>query len=457
MADKQITKSRILVIDDEREHAEVMSEALSRLGHKCDVSYSLGDARARMERRPYDVIVTDLVMEGRRDGLEILEAAKQQNPMPPVLLVTAHADIPTCKEALNRGAYDYIEKPLDLEYFRAQVNRAAERAALEKQNRALQEQLIESAGFEGVIGTSAAMRQIVQTARQVAPSDIPVLITGESGTGKELIARAIHNNSRRRKSRLVTLNCAGLSESILEDELFGHVKGAFTGAQSEREGRFEHADGGTLFMDEIGDMPAAMQAKLLRVLENGEVVRLGSNEPIQVDVRFISATNRNLDAMVADRQFREDLYFRIKGVTLHLPPLRERREDIPLLIHYFINQFNAKYDRHVEEIDPDAQQILMSHPWPGNVRQLRNTIENMVVLSQGSRLTPDTLPADIRPRTATGAGGMNNLVGISIEQAEKELIRNTLKMVNGNREQAAKILGIGERTLYRKIKEYELS
>ncbi len=456
MADSQTHKSQFFVVDDELELAEVMCEALARLGHKCDVGYSLDEARTKLERRQYDVVVTDLVMEGRRDGLAVLEAAKEQNPPPPVLLVTAHADIPTCKEALNQGAYDYIEKPLDLEYFRTQVNRAAERAALEKQNRALQEQLIDHSGFAGIIGTSPGIRQVVDTARQVAPSDIPVLITGESGTGKELIARAIHNHSRRRKHRLVILNCAGLSESILEDELFGHVKGAFTGAQSDREGRFEHADRGTLFMDEIGDMPNAMQAKLLRVLENGEVVRLGSNEPVQVDVRFISATNRNLEEMVAEKQFREDLYFRIKGVTLHLPPLRERREDIPLLIHHFISQFNEKYGKEIDEIDPEAQQLLMSFPWPGNVRQLRNTIENMVVLTSGNRLTVDSLPNDIRPRAAT-TGGMNNLVGISIEQAEKELIRNTLKMVNGNREQAAKILGIGERTLYRKIKEYELS
>src|SRR5438874_1710386 len=237
-------------------------------------------------------------------------------------------------------------------------------------------------GFEGIIGKSAAMQNVVRTARQVAQSDIPVLIEGESGTGKELIARAIHNNSRRRKNRLVALNCAGLSDSILEDELFGHVRGAYTGAQTEREGRFEHADGGTLFMDEIGDMPGAMQAKLLRVLENGEVVRLGSNEPVKVDVRLISATNRNLDEMVAEKQFREDLFFRIKGVTIHIPPLRERREDIPLLIHYFVQQLAEKYGKPIEGLKPEAQQSLMAYSWPGNVRQLRNVIENMAVMSE---------------------------------------------------------------------------
>ena len=459
MADSnEIKKSNILVVDDEREHAQVMCEALTRLGHKCDVTYNLAEAAGKLGRKEYDVVVTDLVMDGRRDGLEVMRTALAKQPPPPVVLVTAHADIPTCKQALHEGAYDFIEKPLDLDYFRAQVNRAAERAALQKQNQVLQEQLLDAANFEGIVGKSGAVQRVVQTARQVAASHIPVLIMGESGTGKELIARAIHNNSRRRKERLVALNCAGLSESILEDELFGHVRGAFTGANTEREGRFEHADGGTLFMDEIGDMPAAMQAKLLRVLENGEVVRLGSNEPIRVDVRLISATNRNLDEMVAEKRFREDLYFRIKGVTIVIPPLRERRDDIPLLIHYFMQNASERYGKETEGITADAQQALMSYAWPGNVRQLKNVIENMTVLSSGPKLGMEALPAEIRPAGAdVHLGGMNNLVGISIEQAEKELIRNTLKMVSGNREQAAKILGIGERTLYRKIKEYDLT
>jgi transcriptional regulator with PAS, ATPase and Fis domain len=320
--------------------------------------------------------------------------------------------------------------------------------------------LSDQPSFEGIVGKSAAMQKLLSTARQVAASDIPVLIMGESGTGKELVARAIHFNSKRRRNRLVTLNCAGLSESILEDELFGHVKGAFTGAQGEREGRFEHADGGTLFMDEIGDMPSPMQAKLLRVLENGEVVRLGSNEPIKVDVRLISATNRKLEEMVADKHFREDLFFRIKGVTLVLPPLRERREDIPLLIHYFLREFSEKYNKELEGVSPAAQQMLMSYSWPGNVRQLHTAIENMVVLSPGRILGTEGIPSEIRPlglpSPADATASTGNLVGISLEQAEKELIRNTLKMVDGNREQAAKILGIGERTLYRKIREYGL-
>src|SRR5215212_2128380 len=369
MSDSDIKKSNILVVDDEREHAQVMCEALTRLGHKCDVTYNRAEAEGKLNKREYDVVVTDLVMDGRRDGLEVMRTALGKTPPPPVVLVTAHADIPTCKQALHEGAHSFIEKPLDLDYFRAQVNRAAEKAALQKENQVLQAQVMEAAGFEGIVGKSGAMQKVVQTARQVANSDIPVLIMGESGTGKELIARAIHNSSKRRKERLVALNCAGLSESILEDELFGHIKGAFTGAQGEREGRFEHADGGTLFMDEIGDMPGAMQAKLLRVLENGEVVRLGSNDPIRVDVRLISATNCDLDEMVAEKKFREDLYFRIKGVTILIAPLRERREDIPLLTHFFMQYAAERYQKEIDGIEPEAQQILMGYHWPGNVRE----------------------------------------------------------------------------------------
>ncbi|HEX8914758.1 MAG TPA: sigma-54 dependent transcriptional regulator [Humisphaera sp.] len=464
MPDTEIHPATILVVDDERDHAQVMCEALQRQGHKCEAVYALGEARQKLARRRYDVVVTDLMMEGRKDGLEVLAEAKKQNPPPPVILVTAHGAIRTYKEAMGLGAFDFIEKPLDLEDFRAQVNRAATQASLQKQNQVLQERLTEvqgdRGGFEAIIGTSRAMQDVIRTARQVANSDIPVLILGENGTGKELVARGIHAASKRRKNRLVAMNCAGFNATILEDELFGHVKGAFTDARTDREGRFEHADGGTLFLDEIGDMPAEMQAKLLRTLENGEVVRLGSNDPIRVDVRIVSATNKDLEQMTAERQFREDLYYRLNGLSIHIPPLRERREDIPLLIHYFMQQSAEKLGRQVDGIEPEAQQLLMSYGWPGNVRQLRRAIERLVVLSPGPKLSVEALPPEIRPTGASPAdapvAGMSNLVGISLEQAEVELIRNTLKLTNGNREQAAKILGIGERTLYRKIKDYNL-
>ncbi len=452
------TKARILIVDDEREHAEVMTEALRRQGYRMTTTYSLAEARRALDNAKFDVVVTDLVMEGERDGLDLIRLAKGLTPPPPVILVTAHADIPTCKAALADGAYDYIEKPLDLDDFRAQVRRAAEKSELLKQNQILAAQVLEGGNFEGIIGRSQVMQQVLRLARQVAASDISVLITGESGTGKELIARAIHNNSNRRKNRLVAINSAGMPEGTLEDELFGHVRGAFTGANTERKGHFETANGGTIMLDEIGDMPIQMQAKLLRVLENGEIMRLGSSTPIRVDVRLITATNRDLTEMVADKTFREDLYFRIKGVEIHLPPLRERRDDIPLLVHYFLKRAAEKYNRDPDTVtlDPEAQQALMGYTWPGNIRELGRVIENVVVLAADGTIRRADLPPEISPRTATSAGGMSNLVGISMQQAELELIRNTLKMTEGNREKAAKILGIGERTLYRKIKEFGL-
>lgn len=460
MPDPTDTAARVLVVDDEADHADVMCEALDRLGHRCETANSLDEARRRLAKSDFDVVVTDLRMDGDRDGLTLLAETRRLDPPPPTVLVTAVNDVPTSKAALAAGAYDYIVKPLDLDEFRAVAGRAAAKAHAARQAAEVEAQALDDDNaFEGIVGRSAAIKQVIRTARQVAPSDLPVLILGESGTGKELVARAIHRHSKRRKARLVALNCAGLSESILEDELFGHVRGAYTGAQSSRAGRFEHADGGTLFMDEIGDMPAAMQAKLLRVLEGGEVVRLGSNDPIRVDVRLVSATNRDILGMVERREFREDLFFRIKGVTITLPPLRDRREDVPLLVHHFVKRSAERHGRAAPTVAPEALRLLTAYGWPGNVRQLKSTVDNLIVLTGGDTIAAADLPPEINPagRGAPDPGGMDNLVGISLEAAEKELIRNTLKLTDGNREQAAKQLGIGERTLYRKIKEYALS
>jgi DNA-binding NtrC family response regulator len=459
MPDPDFTKSSILVVDDEEEHAQVMCEALARVGHQCDVTHSLEEATHRLAKRRYDVIVTDLVMEGRHDGLELLKVATELEPSPPVILVTAHGDVPTAVKAMNEGAYSFIEKPLDLEYFRAQVNRAAEKAALQRQNQVLQEQLEFAGGFEGIVGNSGAMRQVVTDARRVAASEIPVLITGESGTGKELVARAIHNNSRRRRQRLVTMNCAGMPESILEDELFGHVRGAYTGAQGDREGRFEYADGGTLFMDEIGDMPGNMQAKLLRVLENGEVVRLGSNASIQVDVRLISATNKNLAEMVEQRHFREDLYFRIKGVEINIPPLRERREDIPLLAHHFLLKYRAKVGKPgVEGFTPPAMERLLAYQWPGNVRELENKVHHALVLAQGDRILPDVVHLDVGTPTRAPALDVSrpfrDLKRDVIEAFESEYARELLRRHAGNLAAAARQAGIDRKNLWSLVKKY---
>ncbi|MFP3938605.1 MAG: sigma-54-dependent transcriptional regulator [Phycisphaerae bacterium] len=457
MANSEEVTARILVVEDEEAHAEAIEEGLSRLGHECVVVYDGPSAIAKLKSEHFDVIVTDLVLGTEQDGLSVLQTAGENMPGSKVVLITAHSSVQTCRSALQQGAFDYIEKPLDIEELRTVVSRAVEHTAQRRVIRELKERLDEKFGFDNIVGRSREMLHTLDVVRRVAPTDLPVLLLGESGTGKELLANAIHHNSPRADGRFVAINCAGLSETLLEDELFGHVKGAYTGATSDRAGRFEHADGGTLFLDEIGDMSLAMQAKLLRVLENGEIVRVGSNDPLQVDVRVVSATNSDLSGKVRDKEFREDLYFRIKGTTIEIPPLRERREDIPLLIDNFIREANENHGTNVQGISPEARQVMVAYPWPGNVRQLRNTVENMVVLAGGDTLTVDDLPPEIHHRPADAAGSqLGSLAGISLEEAEKELIRNTLKMTEGNREQAAKILGIGERTLYRKIKEYDL-
>jgi len=461
--DRQLPTAQILVVDDEPAHADVMAEALQRLGHVCTIVHDRASAEDELRHGTFDVVVTDLVMENDDDGMKVLELVRSTQPNAETVMVTAHGDVPTAKQAIKGGAYDFIEKPIDLEVFRNLVNRAAQTVLLRNQSTALQQETDEKFGIEGIVGQSAAIHQVINTIHQVAPTDIPVLVTGESGTGKELVARAVHNNSHRAKKPFKPLNCAGLSASILESELFGHVKGAFTGADREREGVFEYADGGTLFLDEIGDMPIEMQAKLLRVLESGEVVRVGSNDPKHVDVRFISATNHELDELIQEGRFREDLMFRIKGVRIHLPPLRERREDIPLLIRHYIHQYAAKMDREVVDVADDAVITLTQYDWPGNVRQLMNTVQNMVIVARGEYLTFNDVPVEIRTTGAgqEGAGdasgaGAGSLAGMSLEQIEKQAIRNTLRMTAGNREQAARMLGIGERTLYRKLKEYGL-
>ena len=457
MSKNQQAVAEILIVEDERAHAEAIQEGLERLGHSCDIADDGEAGIAKVQSKHFDIVITDLMLGGAADGLAVLKATIKSAPSAKVILVTAHGSIDTCRSALQQGAFDYIEKPLDLDELRAVVSRAAEHTAQKRMIRQLKDRLDEKYGFENIIGRSPLMVRILDNVRRLAQSNLPVLVLGESGTGKELLANAIHQNSNRAGNRFVAINCAGLSESLLEDELFGHVKGAFTGAAGDRQGRFEHADGGTLFLDEVGDMPLAMQAKLLRVLENGEVVRVGTNEPKTVNVRIISATNSDLAARVADKQFREDLYFRIKGATVEIPPLRSRRDDIPLLIEHFIAAANKNHDSKIKGIAADARRVLMAYPWPGNVRQLRNAVQNMVALTEGDKLTVDDIPSEIYspPETVTGKH-FEQLAGISLEEAEKQLIANTLKMLSGNREQAAKILGIGERTLYRKIKEYDL-
>jgi two-component system response regulator HydG len=448
--------AQVLIVDDEVEHAEVMADALRRPGHVCTIVHGLVDAEDELRHGSFDVIVTDLVMENETAGLKVLELARRHQPEAETIMVTAHGDVPTAKAALQGGAYDFIEKPLDLQVFRNLVNRAAETVLLRHQNQSLRGQLDAAYGFEGIIGESPAIRKVVATIRQVAPSMIPILITGESGTGKELIAAAIHAHSKRKDRRYVTFNAAGQSETLLEDQLFGHVRGAFTGAERDREGVFEYADGGTLFLDEIGDMPLPMQAKLLRVLETGEVVRLGSNDPRRTDVRFISATNRELKELIGQGAFREDLYFRIRGTEVHVPPLRERREDVPRLVNHFLGRFAAELERPIPGIREPAMMRLVAYRWPGNVRELMNLIQRLVVTCESGAIDVHDIPEEVRSDEGDEALSLGSLAGIGLDKLEKEAIRQTLAMAGGNREQAAHMLGIGERTLYRKLKEYGL-
>jgi two-component system response regulator HydG len=448
--------AQVLVVDDEVEHAEAMAEALRRPGHVCTIVHGLGDAEDELRHGNFDVIVTDLVMEDEEAGLKVLKLAADHQPEAETIMVTAHGDVPVAKAALQGGAYDFIEKPLDLDVFRNLVTRAAETVLLRHRNVALQGQLHAAFGFEGIIGDSPGIRGIISTIKQVAPSTISVLITGESGTGKELIAAAIHKHSRRASQRYVTFNAAGQSETLIEDQLFGHVRGAFTGADRDREGVFEYADKGTLFLDEIGDMPHQMQAKLLRVLETGEIVRLGSNDTRRTNVRLISATNRDLKKVVAAGGFREDLYFRIKGAELRLPPLRERREDIPLLVHHFLGRFATELERPIPHITEAAMMRLVAYGWPGNVRELINVIQKMVVLVSNGEIDARDVPEEIRSEDGEETFVLGSLAGVGLDKLEKEAIRQTLAMTGGNREKAANLLGIGERTLYRKLKEYGL-
>ncbi len=467
---------RVLVVDDEIGHADVMAEAIARMpggGYSVKQAHNLADAKRFFTEEEFDLVITDLRMDTPNDGMELLHFVRRARPQTEVIVVTAHGDVPTSVQAIKNGAYDFIQKPLDLEVIRTQVRRAAEKIALSKKNQELTQALDQKFGIHGIIGQSVGMQQVLQLISQLAPTDISVLVLGENGTGKELVARALHQNSRRRTERFVALNCAGLNESTLEDELFGHVRGAFTDARGDREGRFEYADGGTLFLDEIGDMPLTMQAKLLRVLQDREITRLGSNDPIKVDVRFIAATNKDLQTALREKTFREDLYFRIRGAVIELPRLRNRRDDIPLLINHVIERSVEKLGKKMTGIEAEARNALMAYNWPGNVRELENTIENMIVLAkggEGSKLTLADVPAYIRGTVTTTAivpvsqtaGQSGNgvdgvtLAGINLAELEKKAIEETLESVHGNRELAAKILGIGERTLYRKIKEYGL-
>jgi len=452
---------QVLVVDNDRAHAEAMADSLRSVGFACKVAAGGGEAISLLETSTFEIVVSDLKMPDV-GGLEVLAKSRELQPDAEVVLVTGHGTIESAVEAMRRGAFNYLLKPLDLKQLRAVVENAARSQYLRRANAELHRRLDERFGFEGVIGNSSQMHDVVMRLQRIAPTDATVLIQGDTGTGKELVAKAIHQNSPRKKRPFVPLNCAALSEHILESELFGHIRGAFTDASSDRQGKFEYADGGTLFLDEVGDMPISTQIKLLRVLESGEITRVGSNEPVRVNVRIVSATNRDLEKAIAAGTFREDLYHRLKVVTINLPRLADRREDIPLLVEYFVKEHAKRHQKTIRGISTAARRRLLAFDWPGNVRQLRNVIESMVVVDIDEVLDLDDLPTELGPagpaaEAASPEDGLHQLVGKSMSDIESMFIGETLRVTAGNREEAASMLGIGERTLYRKIKEYGLS
>ncbi len=451
----------VLIVEDEEAHGQAIAEALQRTHHVCRVVHSGADAVESVRQRPPDVVITDYKLGGNLNGMDVLRATKEASPDTEVILITAYGSEQLAREALSRDnearAYDYLIKPIDIDVLRDKVDRAARQAITARQNRELRDQVDRAFSFEGIIGTSATLAREIKRVKRLAATKSTMLIVGESGTGKELIARAIHTNSPRRNKPFKVVNCAAFTETLLDSELFGHVKGAFTGAFTNRKGMLEAADGGTLLLDEIGDMPAAMQAKLLRALENGEVMPVGSTEVRHVDVRFVAATHHDLWARVEEGAFREDLFYRLHANgAIHIPPLRERREDIPLLIHHFLERCNQENGTGIEGVAPEVVRKLTQHSWRGNVRELRHVIERMCVEAEGPTLTVNDLPDNLRTSTEIVPAGLPSLAGLSMADMEKLHIMNTLRMYGGNREKTAKALKIGARTLYRKLNEYGL-
>jgi two-component system response regulator HydG len=446
---------RVLVIDDERDHAETVAEILEAGGYGCAIATSGKEGARRIQAEEFDLVLTDLRM-GDLDGMAIVRLVKEQGDTL-VMVISGSSDVKKAVQALQEGASHYILKPVSKDELLAVVNKSADELRRLRTIRELRRQLDERFGFEGLIGNSPRMRELIARLKAFAPTRATVLILGENGTGKELVAKAIHTNSPRKNKPFVAMNCAALNENLLDDEMFGHEPGAFTGADRLRKGRFEYANGGTLFLDEIGDMPPALQAKLLRVLENGEVSRIGSNETIKVDVRLIAATNRDLEQMIKDGKFRQDLYYRLRVGQLRIPPLRERGKDVVLLATHFLEEFAKRYGKKVPKVSNAVWTAFKNYPWPGNVRELRNQIESMVIQDQDGVLEMDDLQEGdpLRDVTAEAGAGADQLVGRPLTEIERYYTERTLDLTDGNREEAAKLLGIGERTLYRMIQEWK--
>jgi two-component system response regulator HydG len=448
-------KNSILVVDDDSSHRTMLKTLLSGWGYIIDEADDGSTAIEKVDDRAYDLILMDIRMI-KVSGLEALTRIKNINPAIPVVIMTAYSSVETAVGALKNGAYDYLTKPLDFDELRLTMSRAMDHTHLREENRLLRESLGSHFDRRNIIGRSPNMVRLLETVAQVASSEATILITGDSGTGKEMIAGAIHFNSPRKDAPFIKINCAAITETLLESELFGHEKGSFTGAHRQKEGKFRLAHGGSLFLDEISEMPLSMQVKLLRVLQEREITRVGGEEVISIDVRLIAATNRDLLSQIDKGKFREDLYYRLNVVELKVPPLNERREDIPLLAQNFLRIFSEKNRKEIRGFTPQAMDILLRHQWPGNVRELMNAVERGVVLSRDEYLGEKDLPLFSDDGTMGTQEGLKNAISgdLPLEEVEKATILNTMDLTEGNKSEAARRLGITRKTLHKKLKKY---
>lgn len=446
--------TKILVVDDERVALKNLEHVLKKEGYEVVGTESGPNALRLIAEQQFDVVLTDLRME-KVDGLQILKKCHELYPDTEVIMITGYATLESAVEAMKKGAFHYIAKPFKLDVVRNVVKEAIEKVGLKKENKQLREQIDNYQGKVKIITQDANMQRLLETARQIAPTDCSVLLTGESGTGKELFAKYIHLNSKRLEGPFFAMNCGAFTEELLSNELFGHEKGAFTGAITMKKGLIEMASEGTLFLDEITEMPPSMQVKLLRVIQEKEVLRVGGTEPLKVDVRFIAATNRDIQDAIKNGHFRQDLYFRLNVVSLHIPPLVERRDDIPLLSYYFLKKYAARMKKDITEISQDAMNVLMNYDLPGNVRELENIIERGVALTNGNTIEVAHLPEDLRELNIRTFRKKEGKIP-SLEEQEMAYIKWVLNEAGGNKTLAAQILGIDRVSLWRKLKKYGL-
>ncbi len=451
-------KGKILIVDDDKAHLSMLQMVLKSLSHsiKCvtDGKYAIEAA----EQEPFDLILMDVRMADI-DGMEALQRIKKFNPSIPIIIMTAYSSVDKAVDAMKLGAYDYLTKPLNFDELKITIERAMDHLQLYIENSRLKDEISFEAGFSGIIGSSNSMRKVIDMARIVAPTGATILITGESGTGKELFAKAIHNSSSQKNNRMVSINCAALNETLLESELFGHERGSFTGADKRRDGLFLSADKGTIFLDEIGEIPMSMQVKLLRAIQEREIKRVGSDKTISVDVRIIVATNKNLEEEVKKGRFREDLFYRLNVINIKVPPLRERKDDIPLLAHNFLRLYSKKNGKSFKGFTPMVMDVLTKYQWPGNVRELENAIERAIILSMGQYISEKDLPLNVmkaRKSDDTLQDSVSGVGGKSLDEIESIALIETLKQTKGNKTAAAKILNITRTTLNNKIKKYKI-